>query len=257
MRSKYEDLHRMFRDRITAREIAEPLAMFDSNHSAQSVRAFMESKSFDVVGVSVDGVPQGYVEKDKLSEGYLGASVIPFTEITLLDEKTPLLEVLQTLAETQYVFLRFLGTPSAIVTRSDLEKAPVRMWLFGLVSILEMELLQMIKEAGEKDWWIDRLTNKRREAAEEIFDMKSANDEEISLADCLQFADKREIFLKTPSLFGRTGFTTKNNWKSFMGSAEKLRNSLAHGNRIGAGSWPSKAKLVVQIEQLIRRIESA
>ncbi|MEN8775102.1 MAG: hypothetical protein ABF379_16920 [Akkermansiaceae bacterium] len=230
--------------------------MFDSNHSAQSVRAFMESKSFDVVGVSVDGVPQGYVEKEKLSEGNLGASVMPFTEVTLLDEKTPLLEVLQALAETQYVFLRFLGTPSAIVTRSDLEKAPVRMWLFGLVSILEMELLQMIKDEGEGDWWLELLSAGRQAGAKKVHKLRMEKKEEISLADCLQICDKKEIFAKTTDLFAKTGFS-KDEWSSFMVDLEDLRNNLAHANEMDTGSWPKKAELVLYIEQLIRRIESA
>jgi hypothetical protein len=251
MKSTYEDLHRLFRDSITAREIAEPLAAFDANQPAEKVKSFMEAKGFDVVGVSSDGTMLGYVEKNDLKSGLLKEHTKPFSDRTLLDEKTPLLETLGKLAEEHFVFLRFLGAPSAIVTRGDLQKAPVRMWLFGLVSILEMQLLQLIKNEAEGDWWWDLLTPDRQEGALKIYKLKLEKNEEIGLADCLQFGDKMTIFKKTDALFERTGFSSKNDWKATMSKIESLRNSLAHSNEIKEDSWPEKIKLALRIEQLV------
>jgi hypothetical protein len=257
MKSSYEDLHRLFRESITAREIAEPLAAFDANQSAEKVKSFMDEKGFDVVGVSSDGAMLGYVEKRGIKEGLLRDHTKTFSEALLLDEKTPLLETLGKLADEEFVFLRFLGAPSAIVTRSDLQKAPVRMWLFGLVSILEMQLLKLIKNNSEGDWWRASLADVRIAAAEKIYDERMKKKEDIGLADCLQLCDKREIIFADKGLFEKTGFSSRREWESVMKKTETLRNNLAHSNEINTESWPEKAKLALRIERLIRKVEEA
>lgn len=255
MKSNYEDLHRLFRDSITAREIAEPLAAFDANQPAEKVKGFMRERGFDIVGVSSNGAMQGYVHIEDLYEGILSDYTNEFSGGDLLEERTPLLEVLEQLAKRSFVFLRFLGTPSAIVTRSDLQKAPVRMWLFGLVSLLEMQLLQIIKKEGDVEWWRSLLTEKRVAAAEVIYKERMKKNEDIALADCLQMGDKATIISKTECLYAKTGFKSKKDWKATMGKAAQLRNNLAHANKIDTNSWPEKAALVIRIETLIRRLE--
>lgn len=256
MKSTYEDLHRLFRESITAREIAEPLAAFDANQPSEKVKGFMEAKGFDVVGVSSDGTMLGYVQIEDLKIGLLKEYTKPFSDRTLLDEKTPLLQTLRKLAEEHFVFLRFLGAPSAIVTRGDLQKAPVRMWLFGLVSILEMQLLQLIKNEGQGDWWIDLLSDSRLEKTNDIYKQRLERNEEIELADCLQLGDKTSIFNKTDTLLHRTGFSSKKDWKSTMDKIESLRNNLAHSNEIREDSWPEKIDLAIQIEKLVLILEA-
>ena len=256
MKSNYEDLHRLFRDSITAREIAEPLAAFDANQPSEKVKGFMEAKGFDVIGVSSDGTMLGYVQIEDLKIGLLKEYTKPFSDRTLLDEKTPLLETLGKLAEEDFVFLRFLGAPSAIVTRSDLQKAPVRMWLFGIISILEMQLLQIIKNEAEEDWWKDLISPERQKAAQKIYKLRLDKKEEIGLVDCLQFGDKMTIFKKTDALFERTRFSSKNDWKSTMDKIESLRNNLAHSNEIREDSWPEKIDLAIRIEELVVLLEA-
>ena len=256
MKSTYEDLHRLFRDSITAREIAEPLASFDANNRSEKVKGFMEAKGFDVVGVSSDGTMLGYAQIEDLKTGLLKEYTKPFSDRTLIDEKTPLLETLGKLAEEDFVFLRFLGSPSAIVTRGDLQKAPVRMWLFGIISILEMQLLRLIKNEAEEDWWKELISPERQEDAQKVYKNRLEKKEEIGLVDCLQLGDKMTIFKKTDALFERTGFSSKNDWKSTMVKIENLRNNWAHSNEIRENSWPEKIDLAVRIEKLVVILEA-
>jgi len=51
LRSTSSDLRRLFDHSISVREIAEPLASFDADRDAASIRGFMEARNFDVVGV--------------------------------------------------------------------------------------------------------------------------------------------------------------------------------------------------------------
>lgn len=87
MKTSYEDLHRLFRDSISAREIAEPLATFDADQSAKRVDGFMTEKGFDVIGVSSDGAMLGYIKRSDLNDesGTLKEFVRDFSEVPLLD----------------------------------------------------------------------------------------------------------------------------------------------------------------------------
>jgi hypothetical protein len=143
------------------------------------------------------------------------------------------------------------------VTRGDLQKTPVRMWLFGLVSILEMRFLQLIKSQDHGDWWLPILTEKRLGDAKKIYAERIKKNEEIGIADCLQLCDKRNIISANPNLFEKTGYASKKEWKRVMVKVENLRNNLAHSNEINTGTWPEKAELALRIEELIRQLDLA
>jgi len=130
------------------------------------------------------------------------------------------------------------------------------MWLFGIISILEMQLLQLIKNEAEGDWWKDLISPERQGDAQKIYKFRLEKKEEIGLVDCLQLGDKMTIFKKTDALFERTGFSSKNDWKSISVKIENLRNNLAHSNEIRENSWPEKIDLAVRIEKLVVLLEA-
>jgi len=50
LKSTYRDFHRMFRQAVTVREIAEPLISFERNQPAPRMQAFMETnKLFRII----------------------------------------------------------------------------------------------------------------------------------------------------------------------------------------------------------------
>lgn len=256
LKSSYQDLHRIFRHSITAREIAEPLASFEKEHPAPKVLSFMKERDFDVVGVRNEGVITGYVLRESLGSETVGDYMQPFDELEVMDESNPLLDTLESLRSSRWVFIRFLGNPSGIVTRGDLQKAPMRMWLFGLISLLEMQLLRRIRDAYPQNLWQRYLTPGRLEAAQRIFDERKRRNDSIDLAECLQFADKKTIFSKSKTLFEILNFVNPKDWNRFMIEVENLRNKIAHSNGISSDSWPSIAALVSSIERNLIRLEN-
>ena len=44
------------------------------------------------------------------------------------------------------IFFKALGQVISYVTINDIQKAPVRMWLFGMVTVIEMFITQILKE---------------------------------------------------------------------------------------------------------------
>lgn len=153
LKSSFRDLHRLFEQSITVRDIAEPLASFDQDYPAPRASEFMASRGFDVVGVRREGSIEGYALQEDLTSGNVGDHLRDLEEGDMLRESDPLLRALESLKTRNWIFIRFLGDPSGVVTRGDLQKAPMRMWLFGLISLLEMQMLRCIRGINENDDW--------------------------------------------------------------------------------------------------------
>lgn len=258
LKSSFHDLHRIFEQSITVRDIAEPLASFDREYLAIRALEFMNSKGFDVVGVRSDGEVGGYVLKEDLKSGTVGEHQKALNDDEILREGDPLLHALKALTTRRWALVGFLGNPGGIVTRGDLQKAPMRMWLFGLISLLEMQMLRSIRAVHDEDDCCSKhLSVPRRAETQRIFDLRREKNEEISLSDCLQLADKTTIFKKVDSLFALTGLNSKRDWKDFMGKVGTLRNNLAHSNDLGTKTWPETANLAIMIEDVLKKLETA
>lgn len=257
LKSSLSDLRRLFARTITLRDIAEPLISFDHNQPAAEVLSLMEKREYDVVGVREHGVVAGYAFRTQLREAVLGQHRCPFEPGDALPDIEPLQTAFAALRERRHIFITVLGQVGGIVTRGDLQKAPVRLWLFGLVSLLEMQMLRVVRERYPADAWTGLLTAERVDGARRVFAERRRRQEENDLSDCLQLGDKAAILLKDPELFALTGFASKRSLATFFNNVGTLRNALAHANDILAGRWPALPELVTALEALLERLESA
>jgi CBS domain-containing protein len=255
LKSGYQDLLRLFQHSITVREIAEPLVSFEADIPSKKVLAFMQERDFDVVGVRRDGVTTHFVERKSLRKGFLEKHATPLSDNHLLDESAPLERAVEALKDSRWVFVRFLGRPSGIVTRGDLQKAPVRMWLFGLISLLEMQLTRGIKEAYPNDGWTGYLSPQRLKSPRFIQSEREQRSAAIDLVECVQIKDKTTIYRKSETLNALLPVMTNTKWKDFGDDLESLRNTLAHSNAIPSDSWPQIADLLKNIKLCFEKFE--
>lgn len=256
LKSSLGDLRRLFVRTITLRDIAEPLGSFDASQPAPEVGAFMSERGYDVVGVRVNGVVAGYAVRTDLVAGNTGQHRRAFASTDVLPDSEPLLGALAALRERRHVFITVLGHVGGIVTRGDLQKAPVRLWLFGLVSLLEMQMLRIVRERYPSDDWSSHLSGERLAGARRIFAERRQRREENDLLDCLQLGDKAAILMKDPALFAQSGFTSKAALAAFFQQVGALRNALAHANDILLGDWPALPDLVSDLESFLERLEA-
>ncbi|MBL9168435.1 MAG: hypothetical protein JNN07_11895 [Verrucomicrobiales bacterium] len=255
LKSSLGDLRRLFTRTITLRDIAEPLVSFDHTQLAGEVRTFMEQREFDVVGVREHGVVTGLVLRPDLVGRLVGEHQRPFGAADVLPDTDALHSAFAALRDRRYFFVTVLGHVGGIVTRGDLQKAPVRLWLFGLVSLLEMQMLRVVRERFPGDSWDSLLTSDRREGANRLFSERQRRNEASDLSDCLQLGDKATILMKDPELFAMSGFASKRALETFFKEVGMVRNALAHANDILSGRWPALVDLVGQLESLLERLE--
>jgi len=254
LKSSVEDLREIFEKNIAVRHIAEPFCSFDEVADAQKVRDFMNGpEDYDVVGVRQRGLVTGYVHRTALVQGKIGDHLKKFESHELLPGTAPLLEALKVLADSGRVFVLSFGKVSGIITRGDLQKVLVRMWLFGLISLIEMQLLRIIRDRFPYDL-SELLTTGRIKKAKKLLEMRKKRNEAIDLADCLQFCDKREIVVKTKELHEKLGFS-ETALETLLKELEKLRNNLAHAQDVITGNWPGIVDLASSAETFLKKCE--
>jgi hypothetical protein len=167
-----------------------------------------------------------------------------------------MLVVLELLTRFPQVFVVIMGEVSGIIMKGDLQKAPVRMWLFGVLSLLEMQFLRLILTVYPQDTWQELISAKRLAKAELLLQERKHRNEAIDLADCLQFSDKRTIVLKSDFLRNALGLPSKEKGEELLKALEHLRDGLAHAQGIITGRWPKLVALAQTAEQLLAACEA-
>ena len=61
----------------------------------------------------------------------------PFDDTQVVLDTSPLPDLVLRLREHRRLFVSIFGRIGGIVSRTDLDKPPVRMWLFGMVTLVE------------------------------------------------------------------------------------------------------------------------
>lgn len=257
LKSKSSDLRRLFQRSITVREITEPLISFDADRDSASILRFLEARNFDVAGVREAGQMIGFVRREDLCSTRTLNCIRPFPQSDILSENDSLLEAMEGLTRHRELFVSVLGQVGGIITKGDLQKTPVRLWLFGIVSLVEMQLLRFIRTQFPESSWADALTPSRVLLAKKVFAERCRRNEEASVfdfADCLQFCDKAAIFTNEPE--HAKCFESRQAAQRFFSRVETLRNDLAHSNDILSGRWPELAEIVQQCERLLLYLET-
>ena len=195
--------------------------------------------------------------REDLGEGVCKEYVKPFSSGEIVSETTSLIQILYLFKETKRIFVLEGNKITKVVTPADLQKTPVHLLLFGLVSIVEMYLLNIIKSHFNHDSWKQYLKEERIKDAENIFILRKELNEEIELSDCIQLCDKRTIVLKDEILFKELGFESKAKGDKYLKGLEKLRNNLAHAQAFTQHFTTEKMiNLVEQTEQLLEQCEA-
>ena len=252
------ELRELFMFGITASSINEPLQSCFYEDDAISILDKMHQLDFDTIGIkkSEDEPVIGYINSSKLTEGKCGGCTHKFQLSDLISNSTPLIEVLHILREKQHVFVLSGNSFDSIITRADLQKPPVRIMLFGLITLLEMHLTHHIRKLYPDKKWRTKLGPDRIKKAEDLMNMRIERNERLDLTDCLQFCDKMELVLASDKIRKVFGFESKRVGSKILKDVESLRDKLAHSQDIVSGTtWEDIIDLSGNIEKRIQSSE--
>ncbi len=231
-------LHRLFLEGFSAMDVAEPLVSFDDHAKAVDVQRFMLDNNYDIVGVRRGGLVEGYVCSEDLISGTCGDHIRPFLPADdLIPDSANLIDVVQSLAINQRCFLTILDRVGAIVTLSDLEKPPMRMFLFGMITIIEMTMTEILRQRYPDNLWQELLSDQRVALAKKLHDERTRRGQQVELIDCLQFGDKGWILTYDDELRQSLGHKSRNETRTAVKELETLRNNLAHTQEIIPSGW--------------------
>jgi hypothetical protein len=247
----YYDIDRLFLRSVTARDIAESLRSFDFCTPADAARADLEACRCEVAGVRVQGYVTGYLLRDELGPGICGDYAHPLESAVTVSDSTPIVELIKTLRECPWALVKVLGQPGGILTRSDLQDPPVRMWLFGLITAMEMRFLKLIEEHYNDDGWMQYLSEARVAKAQEMLAERQRRNQNPTLLDCLQFSDKGQIVARNETLREAAGFASRRRADENIKRLEALRNNLAHAQAIVDLDWDTIVAIAENLERVI------
>jgi hypothetical protein len=250
--SDSERLHELFYRTFRAADVAEVLPSFDADAAAADVREVFAATGRTMVGVRRGGRMAGYARVADLKGGSLGEHGRPFDEREVLSANAPLAEAIKALEDRDQVFVRVLGEITGEITRQAVQKPAARMWLFGMITVLEINVQRTIEVLYPGDSWSASVAPGRLEKARVLQAERHRRGQSCSLLDCLQTADKGAILLKDERIREHLGYASRRQATEFLGCLEGLRNSLAHSQEILPEHWPVVLRLSQDVGELVK-----
>ena len=208
------------------------------------------------MGIKEKGRIYGYIKQSDLRTGPCHHYQKLFHPSELISESTPLIDLLMILHDSPRIFVLECNRVTGIITRGDLQKAPVRIFLFGLITLLEMQLQRIIQNEYSDNSWTNLLKPQRLKKAKELLTQRQARNEDIGLVDCLQFCDKRILIRQIPKISEIIKGQSDKDLSQQLEKIEKLRNKLAHAQDIVSGStWQEVINITKYLEKLLEILE--
>ena len=248
----HDNIRRVFTELFTARDIAEPLLSFDNSTAAEFAHSILTEKQLTFAGVRTRGFVSAYVETTDLSLGRTcGDMARPIAAEHSVEESLPLAALVCHLTNQPRIFVSALGQICGFVTRDCLQKPPARMWLFGMITLIEMRFSGLIEQACPNESWKSYLSEGRLQKATELQALRASRGQHVTLGDCLQFADKTNINARSTALRGLTRYQSRRDVETIGKQLENLRNSLAHAQDIVSSDWETIVALAAEIDTVL------
>lgn len=234
----------IFTEKFTARSVFEPLLSCDAGVDRSTLEQIFGTRGASVVGIRQKGHLTGYLLRDDLPPRSMKVPPPrPFSTRQMVRLETPLTDLIHSLTHHAFCFVRLDGEVIGVVTRNDIEKPAARMWLFGLVMLIDLSAARSIREYWRDDSWTGHLSASRLAKARELHLERQRCSKAGDLLDCLQFSDKLQLLLHIDRFLERSGFASRSGAKQVFKDLESLRNNLAHGQEIAHADWPSIVRL--------------
>ena len=248
-----DELQKIFSSVFRAKDIATPLHSFGANEQASEVACIMKEQNIHVAGVQEKGRIEGYVFSSDLDHGWCEAELRPFCTGQVISSEASLTDVIYVLARHDVCFISMYGRVFGVIDRSDIQRPMVKMWLFGMITLLEMHLVERIKTTLPQDKLPMTISPARLKKAKDLLIERERRNHHCSLLDCLQLGDKIRILSNDREFITNLGIKSKQEMEQAMKYIESLRYDLANAQDIVTHDWPQIVRMVKNIESGLGR----
>ncbi|HSI74925.1 MAG TPA: hypothetical protein VK957_03485 [Lunatimonas sp.] len=234
-----QELFDFLQNHLRVKSIAEELLLFTMENYKQE----MADHNFQTAVIKT---PEGLFKVD------LGdTKPTRITPEEIFSPDIPLFRAFPFIARNRRAFIGINSKITHIATRSDLDKIPVRLGLFGLISVLESVLREIVRSSLPQ--WEESLSEERLDSARKLYELKTARSEEIDLIQCLQLGDLGSIFSKNKryKIFGPS--LSRNIYDDRIRNIGKLRDSLAHSQDILPFDWKEISIMIDFINLILEK----
>jgi hypothetical protein len=247
---------RLFTEGFTVLDIAEPLLSFDATAAAATALEALEGSRDPVGGVRREGRVSGYVRASDLQSGGTCADHARDVEpARVVPHHASLPEVVERLSDDrEYCFVSVLGQIDAFVVRMHFEKPPARMWLFGMITIVEIFLTETIESLYPDDSWTELVSSGRVRKARELFAERMRRQQPVRLVDCLQVGDKMQLLIRDEEWLEEFDFSSRRDGERWIKQLGSLRNNLAHAQPIVPLNWEMIVEAGRRVDRVVARI---
>ena len=252
--TRLTDLHTTLRSQIRAKAIYEPLRSCRVGDPAVEMYDLLKRRDFDVAGVKAENETLiGYVRRIDLTGGKVSDHCINLSEDIQIQEDLELPGIMGRLKDHDFVFVNVGRDNEGIITRADLNKPLVRVYLFGLISLMEMHLTYWVRAMYPDDSWKASLTPERLQMAENVQAKRRLKKQNLELVGCLQFCDKSRLVLRCDNTRNNLQLGSRGKGGSKLKHVEDLRDTLAHSqyDLVGGRSWKHLIENVEWMENVI------
>jgi hypothetical protein len=240
---------RLFREAFIVQDVAEPVRSFDGDRSREDVLRLMQENELQVACIRHEGLVQGYVRREDLTTGRTEDHLRRFRPGQVLSGDDPLSELIRALTLHEHVFVTLIGEVSAVAGRESINSPVARMWLFGIITMTEMQLTQFLDELYPDEGWRTQVSEGRIARAETLRAERVRRGQHCRLLDCLQLSDKVQVIVERPEMLAFFGFDSKNASRKIFKELESLRNNLAHAQDIVTHDWAAIARIASRMEE--------
>jgi hypothetical protein len=211
-----------------------------AGEDGESLRRELEELGYDqtLVRESNEDVSH-YVLREKLRAGpvRLHSSKIEISQVT--HASTPVLDVAPAVVSKGFLFVSAHRGVWGVITRADLQKVPVRVAIFGLLTSLELGMRDTVVRHAKNSDPLHLISAPRRAAAMALHAERVKRRQELRKIDCCQLADLGTMASRLELHESVFHSTSKGRFAKDFKRVSDLRNSIAHGNNLDLDDLPS------------------
>ena len=214
-------------------------------------------RGYDYLPVEDDGSIIGLFPAKKLmgdagTDDIVEQHMDSLSDANLIGAEASILDFLKEVDSKPFRLVVSAGGIDGLVAWSDLQKLPVRVALFSLITGFELIMSKAIRnEYPNGDGWLEHLSAERRRELERRIEQRQSNDSDIHPLLETEFSDKATILRKVHAFqrLPKAG-------KRILGRIVHLRNSVAHAkdylrNREDASKLSAKVKGLFELHEEI------